>query len=88
MYGDFHIFNVWGLRATPALIIGMDVLGTVASLSIDFKNKEIYVASVRNGPRSSYREWRLPDRQRHEEVGTDTGLNSQYRGIAAKYSVG
>jgi predicted aspartyl protease len=49
VYGDFHIFDVWGLKATPALIIGMDVLGTVASLSIDFKNKEIYVASARNG---------------------------------------
>ncbi|HWX30182.1 MAG TPA: aspartyl protease family protein, partial [Steroidobacteraceae bacterium] len=48
VYGDFHIFDVWGLKATPALVIGMDVLGTVASLSIDFKNKEIYVASVRN----------------------------------------
>jgi predicted aspartyl protease len=49
VYGDFHIFDVWGLKATPALVIGMDVLGTVASLSIDFKNKAIYVASVRNG---------------------------------------
>lgn len=46
VYGDFHIFNVWGLQAAPALVIGMDVLGTVASLSIDFKHKEIYVASV------------------------------------------
>jgi len=26
----------------------MDVLGTVDSLSIDFKNKEIYVASARD----------------------------------------
>jgi predicted aspartyl protease len=49
VYGDFHIFGVWGLQATPALVIGMDVLGTVASLSIDYKNKEIYVASVRDG---------------------------------------
>jgi hypothetical protein len=49
VYGDFHIFDVWGLKAAPALVIGMDVLGTVASLSIDFKNKDIYVASVRNG---------------------------------------
>jgi predicted aspartyl protease len=48
VYGDFHIFGVWGLQATPALVIGMDVLGTVASLSIDFKNKEIYVASLRD----------------------------------------
>jgi predicted aspartyl protease len=49
VYGDFHIFNVWGLKDSPAMIIGMDVLGTVASLSIDFKNQNVYVASAREG---------------------------------------
>ena len=29
------------------MIVGMDVLGTVASLSIDFKNQDIYVTSIR-----------------------------------------
>jgi predicted aspartyl protease len=48
VYGDFHIFKVWALNDRPAMIIGMDVLGTVGSLSIDFKNQNIYVASVRN----------------------------------------
>ena len=48
VYGDFHIFKVWALNDRPAMIIGMDVLGTVGSLSIDFKNHNIYVASVRN----------------------------------------
>jgi hypothetical protein len=28
------------------MIIGMDVLGTVASLSIDFKNQDVYVGSL------------------------------------------
>jgi hypothetical protein len=46
VYGSFHIFKVWALEDTPAMIIGMDVLGTVASLSIDFKNQDIYVAGV------------------------------------------
>ena len=32
VYGDFHIFKVWALDQKPALIIGMDVLGTLASL--------------------------------------------------------
>jgi hypothetical protein len=31
----------------PAMIIGMDVLGTAATLSIDFKNQDVYVGSVR-----------------------------------------
>jgi predicted aspartyl protease len=47
IYGSFHIFDVWGLKDRPAMIIGMDVLGTVASLGIDFKNEDIYVAAAR-----------------------------------------
>jgi hypothetical protein len=35
------------MQDKPAMIIGMDVLGTVASLSIDFKNQDVYVGSVR-----------------------------------------
>ena len=49
IYGGFHIFNVWGLQNRPAMIIGMDVLGTVASMAIDFKNEDIYVAAARVG---------------------------------------
>jgi predicted aspartyl protease len=52
VYGNFHIFKVWALDQQPALIIGMDVLGTLASLSIDFKNQDIYVASLHNGVNS------------------------------------
>jgi predicted aspartyl protease len=43
VYGDFHIFEVWNMRAKPALIIGMDVLGTVRGLGIDFRNQELYI---------------------------------------------
>ena len=42
----------------PAIILGMDVLGTVASLSIDFRNQTVYITSasqseVRFGMRST-----------------------------------
>jgi predicted aspartyl protease len=47
VFGEFHIFHVWGMQDQPAMIIGMDVLGTVATLSIDFKNQDVYVGSVR-----------------------------------------
>jgi predicted aspartyl protease len=46
VFGRFHIFNVWKMQDQPAMIIGMDVLGTVASLSIDFKNQDVYVRSL------------------------------------------
>jgi hypothetical protein len=42
IYGDFHIFEVWKMRDEPALILGMDVLGSVTSLGIDFRNRELY----------------------------------------------
>jgi predicted aspartyl protease len=42
IYGDFHIFEVWKMRDEPALILGMDVLGSVSELGIDFRNQELY----------------------------------------------
>ncbi len=45
VYGDFHVFKVWDMQDKPAMIIGMDVLGTVGSLGIDFKNQVIYLTS-------------------------------------------
>jgi predicted aspartyl protease len=44
-YGDFHIFQVWDLEAKPAVIIGMDVLGTVAALDLDFRVPVLYIES-------------------------------------------
>ena len=45
--GDFHIFKVWKMEKQPAMIIGMDVLGTVTTLGIDFKHQDVYLASAR-----------------------------------------
>jgi hypothetical protein len=45
VYGDFHIFEVWSLQAEPAMIIGMDVLGTVRALAIDFQQSDLYLKS-------------------------------------------
>jgi predicted aspartyl protease len=45
VFGDFHIFDVWGLRRRPAMIVGMDILGTVAAMSIDFRQAQIFLDS-------------------------------------------
>jgi predicted aspartyl protease len=45
VFGDFHIFKTWELEGRPAMLIGMDVLGTVKKLVIDFKRREVYVHS-------------------------------------------
>src|SRR5262249_34160153 len=47
VYGDFHIFKVWQMQDKPAMIVGMDVLGTVGSLGIDFKNQDVYFTNSR-----------------------------------------
>jgi predicted aspartyl protease len=44
-FGDFHIFDVWGLNDRPALIIGMDVLGAMDAFMIDFRKGEIHLRS-------------------------------------------
>lgn len=43
VFGNFHIFDVWGLTKRPAVIVGMDVLGTLSALGIDFRHAEIYI---------------------------------------------
>jgi len=46
VYGDFHIFDVWKMTSEPALIVGMDVLGSVRALAIDFQRSELYIKSI------------------------------------------
>jgi clan AA aspartic protease (TIGR02281 family) len=42
-FGDFRVFHIWRLDEKPALLIGMDVLGVLGELSIDYKRKELHV---------------------------------------------
>ncbi len=40
-FGDFEVFHLWGLGAEPAILLGMDVLGTVDALMIDYRRGEL-----------------------------------------------
>jgi predicted aspartyl protease len=42
-FGDFSVFKVWGLQDRPALLLGMDLLGTVADFSIDYRHAQLLV---------------------------------------------
>ncbi|MET0659568.1 MAG: retropepsin-like aspartic protease [Steroidobacteraceae bacterium] len=42
-YGDFHIFQVWEMTDKPALILGMDVLGTLQGFVLDYRAREFLV---------------------------------------------
>jgi predicted aspartyl protease len=39
-FGDLHVFEIWGLTETPALVIGMDLLGMLRQFVVDYKRRE------------------------------------------------
>jgi predicted aspartyl protease len=43
MFSDLYIFDHWRLRAEPALLIGMDVLGVLDTLIIDYRRSELQI---------------------------------------------
>jgi hypothetical protein len=43
MFSDLHIFDQWELRSKPALLVGMDVLGVIDTLIIDYKRGELQI---------------------------------------------
>lgn len=49
-FTDTSIFTHWGLTNEPAVLLGMDVLGTLDVLVIDYKMQELHVRF--RGPRS------------------------------------
>jgi aspartyl protease len=40
-FADAHIFQIWHLTHEPALLIGMDALGTLDTLIIDYRRSEL-----------------------------------------------
>jgi predicted aspartyl protease len=41
VFGDYGVFKTWGLEDKPALLLGMDVLGSLAYFSIDYQRAEL-----------------------------------------------
>ena len=41
IFADFHVFKLWGLDQEPALLIGMDMLGVLERLVIDYRRNEV-----------------------------------------------
>jgi hypothetical protein len=42
-FADFAIFDHWKLKDQPAMLVGMDVLGLLDTLIIDYRRKELQV---------------------------------------------
>lgn len=51
-FGDFEAFRIWQLEDTPALLLGMDVLGTVDGIKIDYRRQRIYILASGAGSAS------------------------------------
>ena len=41
IFADFHVFKLWGLDKQPAMLIGMDMLGVLERLVIDYRRNEV-----------------------------------------------
>jgi predicted aspartyl protease len=42
-FGDMHIFERWNIGEEPALVIGMDILGLLDTLVIDYHRQELHI---------------------------------------------
>jgi predicted aspartyl protease len=40
-FGDFYIFKLWDLQSQPALVIGMDMIGTLGEFGVDYFRREV-----------------------------------------------
>jgi hypothetical protein len=41
VFGDFEVFHMWGVGDQPAIVLGMDILGTTQALMIDYRREEL-----------------------------------------------
>lgn len=41
VFGDFEVFRMWGVAHQPAIVLGMDVLGTARAMMIDYRREEL-----------------------------------------------
>jgi hypothetical protein len=42
-FGDMYIFDAWKMNDAPALLIGMDIIGLLDTLIIDYKRRELHL---------------------------------------------
>jgi hypothetical protein len=51
IFADFHVFKLWGLDQEPAMLIGMDMLGVLDRLIIDYRRNEVSMYGERAASR-------------------------------------
>jgi hypothetical protein len=48
-YADVYIFKQWKMTSEPAIMIGMDALGVLDTLIIDYRRHELQIRTARSG---------------------------------------
>ena len=48
-FGDLHVFQIWGLEDEPAILVGMDLIGTLQRFIVDYKRQEIHLQARKKG---------------------------------------
>jgi predicted aspartyl protease len=48
-FGDMHVFNVWELSDEPAVLIGMDFIGTLRRFAVDYRRVEVQIMPIAPG---------------------------------------
>jgi len=51
IFADFHVFKLWGLDQQPAMLIGMDMIGVLERLVIDYRRNEVSMYGDRTASR-------------------------------------
>lgn len=47
IFGDFFIFKLWDLEDHPALVLGMDMIGTLDVFAVDYLRREVQIRGGR-----------------------------------------
>jgi hypothetical protein len=45
VFGKFYVFKLWDLDSQPALVIGMDIIGNLQQMVIDYARSEVQLAA-------------------------------------------
>lgn len=56
VFGEFYVFKLWDLDKQPALVVGMDIIGNLNSMVIDYERSEVQLVA-RNQPATAMRHW-------------------------------
>jgi len=51
IFADFHVFKLWHLHEQPAMLVGMDLLGVLDRLVIDYRRNEVSMYGNRSSSR-------------------------------------